>query len=220
MNIYIDLDNTLCKTVNSEYENSEPIQLRIDKVNQLKEEGHHITIWTARGSKSGINWKELTTQQLEKWKVSYDKLLMNKPPYDVYLDDKSFNINDFWKIPNNGPSRKLKSRIVKKGWGEEIWFVNNDEYCGKILKFNSGKKFSMHYHLKKKETWFISKGSFIFSWIDTEKGITYTDKLTVGDVITNERGSPHQMEALEDSEIFEVSTTHHDEDSYRVYKGD
>ena len=130
------------------------------------------------------------------------------------------DLNRISKRKNNGPSRKLKSRIVKKGWGEEIWFVNNDEYCGKILKFNSGKKFSMHYHLKKKETWFISKGSFIFSWIDTEKGITYTDKLTVGDVITNERGSPHQMEALEDSEIFEVSTTHHDEDSYRVYKGD
>ena len=33
---------------------------------------------------------------------------------------------------------------------------NNSEYCGKILRFNSGKKFSMHYHLEKKETWYIS----------------------------------------------------------------
>ena len=87
MNIYIDLDNTLCKTVDSNYENSEPIQLRIDKVNQLKEEGHHITIWTARGSKSGIDYEDLTKHQLEKWKVSYDKLLMKKPSYDIYLDD-------------------------------------------------------------------------------------------------------------------------------------
>lgn len=56
--------------------------------------------------------------------------------------------------------------------------------------------------------------------IDTEKGITHSEYLKVGDVITNERGEPHQMEALEDSEIFEVSTKHYDNDSYRIYKGD
>lgn len=44
--------------------------------------------------------------------------------------------------------------------------------------------------------------------------------LNVGDVITNERGEAHQMEALENSEIFEVSTFHKDSDSYRIEKGD
>ena len=78
----------------------------------------------------------------------------------------------------------------------------------------------MHYHLKKKETWYINKGKFILNWIDIEKGITHSEYLNVGDVITNERGEPHQMEALEDSEIFEVSTKHYDNDSYRIYKGD
>ena len=48
----------------------------------------------------------------------------------------------------------------------------------------------------------------------------YSEYLEVGDVITNERGEPHQMEALEDSELFEVSTQHKDEDSYRIWKGD
>jgi quercetin dioxygenase-like cupin family protein len=41
-----------------------------------------------------------------------------------------------------------------------------------------------------------------------------------GDTVTIERGEPHQLEALEDSEIFEVSTQHFDDDSYRIYKGD
>ena len=64
MNIFIDLDNTLCSTNNSDYENSKPIIERINKVNKLKEEGNYITIWTARGSKSGLDHTELTKKQL------------------------------------------------------------------------------------------------------------------------------------------------------------
>ena len=220
MNIYIDFDNTICLTRGTNYQESIPIQYRIDKINKLKDEGNTITIWTARGSKSGIDWTELTKNQLKEWNVKYDELILKKPPYDLYIDDKSVNVDEYWKIPNNGPTRKLSPKVVKKGWGEEVWFVNNDEYCGKILRFESGKKFSMHFHIEKKETWYIAKGSFIFTWIDTEIGKTYTEILKIGEIVTNERGSPHQMEALEDSEIFEVSTKHKDEDSYRIYKGD
>jgi hypothetical protein len=31
---------------------------------------------------------------------------------------------------------------------------------------------------------------------------------------------PHQLTALSDGEIFEISTQHFDSDSYRVWKGD
>ena len=78
----------------------------------------------------------------------------------------------------------------------------------------------MHYHLNKKETWYVAKGKFIIKWIDTQTGTMFSEYLKVGDVITNERGEPHQLVALEDSEVFEVSTKHYDEDSYRIYKGD
>jgi len=221
MNIFVDLDNTLCETIDSDYSNSKPINERIDKVNKLKDCGNKITIWTARGQISGIDYTELTKKQLTEWGIRYDKLLMGKPSYDLYIDDKSFNVNKYWKIPTkNLKSKKIESKIVKKGWGKEIWFVNNDEYCGKILCFDKGKKFSMHYHVEKKETWYIAKGKFLFSWICPQKGIVYNEYLNVGDVITNERGEAHQMEALEESEIFEVSTFHKDSDSYRIEKGD
>ncbi len=49
---------------------------------------------------------------------------------------------------------------VPKGWGGEIVIVNNDLYCGKILVFNSGCQFSMHYHLIKQETWYVVKELF------------------------------------------------------------
>ena len=74
MNIFVDLDNTLCHTKDSDYENSEPIMDRINKVNKLKEEGNVITIWTARGQKSGIDYSNLTEKQLNDWNIKYDKL--------------------------------------------------------------------------------------------------------------------------------------------------
>jgi mannose-6-phosphate isomerase-like protein (cupin superfamily) len=220
---FIDLDNTLCRTQGSNYEASEPIKERIDYINTLKSEGNHITIWTARGATSGINHEELTRKQLTDWNIRYDELLMKKPNYDVYFDDKSFNIDAAFPIPNNTAidiSKKQKCEIVEKGWGKEIIFINTPEYCGKILCFNKNKKFSMHYHIKKKETWYVAKGRFILNWINTTNGMSYSEYLEVGDVITNERGEPHQLVALEDSEVFEVSTRHYDEDSYRIYKGD
>ena len=221
--IFVDLDNTLCNTISNDYLNSTPIKERIDFFN-LKEEGNTIIIWTARGSRSGIDYSEITKKQLDEWGVKYDDILMKKPDYDVYYDDKSFNIDTVFPVPKNNDSgkitKKLPTEIVKKGWGKEIIFVNNDEYCGKILSFEKGKKFSMHYHLKKKETWYVSKGKFVLIWIETENGITHVEYLNVGDVITNERGEPHQLIALEDSDVFEVSTKHYDEDSYRMWKGD
>jgi quercetin dioxygenase-like cupin family protein len=218
---FIDLDNTLCKTKNSDYINSSPITERIQHVNELKSSGNHITIWTARGATSGINHSELTKKQLIEWGVNYDELLTGKPNYDIYIDDKSFNVDSFWPLPKEGDtkSKKLQSEIVPKGWGQEIIFVNNPEYCGKILCFNKGKKFSMHYHIQKKETWYVAKGKFLLHWIETENGVPHSEYLNVGDVITNERGEPHQVVALEDSELFEVSTRHYDEDSFRIWKG-
>lgn len=219
---FVDLDNTLCITHNSNYNDSQPIKERIDYINKLKADGNHITIWTARGSNSGIDHELITRKQLSEWKINYDELLMKKPHYDLYLDDKSFNIDSFLPVPNKPIyfTKKEQPEIENKGWGKEIIFVNNDEYCGKILCFNKNTKFSMHYHLQKKETWYVSKGSFILNWIDTTNGITYSEYLNIGDIITNERGEPHQLFALEDSEVFEVSTKHYDDDSFRIYKGD
>jgi hypothetical protein len=218
---FIDLDNTLCKTLGSDYSNSSPIIERIEYVKDLKNAGNYIVIWTARGSKSGKDYRDLTVQQLTDWNVVYDELLMGKPDYDVYIDDKSFQVETFWPVPvkEDSMSKKLKSEIVPKGWGKEIIFVNNDEYCGKILCFEKGKKFSMHYHLRKKETWYVNKGKFILFWIEPANGTMHTEYLEVGDVITNERGEPHQLIAVEDAEVFEVSSKHYDEDSYRVWKG-
>lgn len=115
---------------------------------------------------------------------------------------------------------RLQPIRIEKGWGYEIWMVNNKKYCGKLLHFNGTAKFSMHYHLVKDETWYVNKGNFIFRWIDTSNANIITEKLTEGDCIHIPIGLPHQLETESGGEIIETSTEHFDEDSYRVMKGD
>ena len=109
---------------------------------------------------------------------------------------------------------------VEKQWGHELWIHNDKQYCGKLLVFtNSGNKFSMHYHMIKDETWYVQKGAFQFDWIDTENGERCYTQIQQGDVIEIKKGLPHQLTALtEEATIFEVSTQHFDDDSYRIYR--
>ena len=110
--------------------------------------------------------------------------------------------------------------IVPKGWGEELIIENNNMYCGKLLKFKKGCKFSMHYHMVKDETWYVETGEFIYRWIDTETAEVKIVRLYPKDIVRQKPGQPHQLEALTDGIVFEVSTQHEDSDSYRVFKGD
>jgi mannose-6-phosphate isomerase-like protein (cupin superfamily) len=117
-------------------------------------------------------------------------------------------------------TKKEQPEIIEKGWGSEVIFANNEMYCGKLLRFNKGARFSMHFHMKKDETWYLAEGTIRLNWIDTTDASKKQEVLRAGDVIRNRPGEPHQVEALSDAVIFEVSTTHFDEDSYRVERGD
>lgn len=112
-----------------------------------------------------------------------------------------------------------KGCSIPKGWGEELILVNNELYCGKLLIFRKDCKFSMHYHMKKDETWYVQEGKFIYRWINTENADLIEETLFKGDVVRQRPGQPHQLIALMDGIIFEVSTTHYDSDSYRVFEG-
>jgi hypothetical protein len=109
---------------------------------------------------------------------------------------------------------------VQKSWGYELWIHNDSQYCGKLLVFTEkGYKFSMHYHMLKNETWYVQDGGFEFRWIETKTGQMRKEILNTGESVYIEKGKPHQLIALqENSIIFEVSTEHFDDDSYRIYK--
>ena len=91
----VDIDDTICHTpkINNrpQYDKSEPIQYRIDMINELYDAGNTIIYWTARGSSSGIDHTELTQKQLASWGVKCHDIRLGKPSYDIWIDDKAFN---------------------------------------------------------------------------------------------------------------------------------
>jgi hypothetical protein len=103
MKIYVDIDGTICtdngvipKTTN-DYLLATPITDRIAVINRLYEEGNEIHYWTARGATSGVDWTDVTIQQLNTWGCKYHKLHMNnKPHFDLYICDKSWNADEWF----------------------------------------------------------------------------------------------------------------------------
>ena len=110
--------------------------------------------------------------------------------------------------------------FVKKGWGSELIWATNSKYCGKLMNFNTGAKFSMHFHAEKDETWYVLSGRFIVRHIDTNDASLHEVELNVGDVWHNAPLMVHQLVCLEEGTVIEVSTADSVEDNYRVGKGD
>lgn len=109
---------------------------------------------------------------------------------------------------------------VKKGWGSELIWATNDKYCGKLLNFNEGAKFSMHFHATKDETWYVLDGEFEVVYILTKDASVRRATLKAGDVWRNEPLEPHQLVCIKEGTIIEVSTPDSVEDNYRVFPGD
>jgi quercetin dioxygenase-like cupin family protein len=109
---------------------------------------------------------------------------------------------------------------VDKGWGYENIWITNDKYCSKFLHFESGKKFSMHFHAVKEETWYVLAGLFEVVTIDTNNATKQTTLLQTGDAWHNKPLVPHQIICIEKGIILEVSTPDSVEDNYRVEPGD
>ena len=91
-----DIDGTLCTNSDGEYERAEPYPEVIAQVNALYDAGHQVILYTARGSTTGIDWRELTENQVGSWGVKYHQLFLGKPTADIYIDDKAANVEE-WK---------------------------------------------------------------------------------------------------------------------------
>lgn len=97
MIIYVDIDETICLTPPSrDYSKAVPIYDRIKKINDLYDQGDIIVYWTARGSGSGIDWREVTEAQLKTWDARHHELKLGKPVYDLFIDDKNINSEEFF----------------------------------------------------------------------------------------------------------------------------
>jgi hypothetical protein len=96
MNIYVDIDETICfYDGERDYNLAKPSLENIEKINILYEKGNLITYWTARGTKTGIDWYEITKNQLDSWGCKYHLLITGqKPAYDLLICDKTKRIEE------------------------------------------------------------------------------------------------------------------------------
>ena len=103
--IFVDVDGTICtagriphkefKDIPEDYLDVKPFLDRIKHINSLYDDGKYtIVYWTARGCKSGLidPLYDLTKKQLKDWGAKFHDLQVgNKPHFDMYICDKSFN---------------------------------------------------------------------------------------------------------------------------------
>lgn len=99
--IFVDIDETICfyeemtsLDASRDYSKAIPNYENIAKINKLFDEGKNITYWTARGSRSKIDWYDFTAKQLKDWGAKYTHLRCDKPYYDLFIEDRSKKIEE------------------------------------------------------------------------------------------------------------------------------
>ena len=98
--VLVDIDETICFYPNDrKYNLAVPNKENIAKINKLYNDGWHVIYWTARGSMSGIDFKEFTINQLNDWDCKYHDVITGtdinpKPFYDMIIDDKAKRIEE------------------------------------------------------------------------------------------------------------------------------
>src|SRR5262249_4150250 len=100
---------------------------------------------------------------------------------------------------------KQKVQCVEKPWGHELIWAKTDDYVGKILHIKTGHKLSLQYHRVKEETILLARGKMTFVF-ENEEGQLEEILLKEGEAHHIPVGRKHRMIALEDCDVFEVST--------------
>jgi len=102
--ICFDIDNVICRTKGNNYTLSKPDIKSIKVINSLYDKGFNIKIFTARymgrfkeNKKKVLHKKNETENYLKKWGLKFDELIMGKPSYDIFVDDKAFGFSSKWK---------------------------------------------------------------------------------------------------------------------------
>jgi mannose-6-phosphate isomerase-like protein (cupin superfamily) len=97
------------------------------------------------------------------------------------------------------------NRRVEKPWGHELIWAHTATYVGKILVIEAGKRLSLQKHEIKDESILVSSGRLRL-WIEGDDGVVHTEELGPGEARHVPTGRIHRYEAIERTELVEVST--------------
>ena len=103
-----------------------------------------------------------------------------------------------------GSSGRVEITTVPKPWGHETIWAHTSRYVGKILHINAGQALSVQYHNNKDETVHLLSGELVYR---VKLGDELEDMhLRGGESFRICPGTIHQMEAVTDCDVLEVST--------------
>ena len=94
---------------------------------------------------------------------------------------------------------------VEKPWGYELHWAKTDRYVGKLIHVNAGHALSLQYHNRKDETIYLHSGRLVFEIAEQGKDLVRRE-MHPGERVHITPLTVHRMTAIEDSDIFEVST--------------
>jgi mannose-6-phosphate isomerase len=106
-------------------------------------------------------------------------------------------------------SGRATIKRVPKPWGHETIWAHTEAYVGKILHITAGEALSVQYHNVKDETVYLLSGELIYRIWENDQPVNV--HLEIGEAFRITPGTIHQMEAVTDCDILEVSTPHLDD---------
>jgi mannose-6-phosphate isomerase len=110
------------------------------------------------------------------------------------------------KSDANPVSGRVDVVRVPKPWGHETIWARSDRYVGKILHINAGHELSVQYHDRKDETVYLLSGRIVYRVQQPGEDGLDDMQLMVGESFRITPGTIHQMVALTDCDVLEVST--------------
>lgn len=131
--IVCDVDDTISQTFNRDWENAQPIQEVIDKINFLYDQGWEIFLVTARGQLScngdsqaaDRKYRKVVEDWLHRHNVKYHQLSFNKPLATYYVDDKGLSPKDFLELKVKNITSGWSGAIVEQR-GERVYKTHRD----------------------------------------------------------------------------------------------
>ena len=93
---------------------------------------------------------------------------------------------------------------VEKPWGYELHWAKTDRYVGKLIHINAGHALSLQYHNRKTRRSSSGTGRMLFEIKEGDELVKR--EMKPGDAVHVTPPTVHRMTAIEDCDVFEVST--------------
>ena len=102
----VDVDDTICHTVNRDYANTVPIEPMVARLREAHALGYHIVLHTARGQgRSNGAWQTVEDEVrgevagfCERFAIPFDAIVLGKPWARWYIDDKAIRPDEFLTV--------------------------------------------------------------------------------------------------------------------------